>query len=140
MFISRSRDGEFVTEAASFFGIKAVRGSSSKHGSSAFLAAVKASRDPLVDLVITPDGPRGPRYQIHPGLIRLAQITGRPIVAVTYKLKWKLELNSWDRFHVPLPFSSCHLMSSELIFVPEQATDIELAAIRKRVTEALGGD
>ena len=139
-FISRSRDGQFMTDVAARFGIKAVRGSSSRHGTSAMLTAIRAASDRHVDLVIPPDGPRGPRYQVQPGLLRLAQATQRPIVAVTYQLKWKRELKSWDRFHVPLPFSTCHLITGEPIFVPENASDAELAAISARVTEALGGD
>ncbi len=139
-FISRSRDGQFMTDVASFFGIKAVRGSSSRHGAAAMLAAVHASHDPHVDIAITPDGPRGPRYQVQPGLIRLAQLTGRPIIAITYQLSWKLELKSWDRFYVPLPFSACHLTTSEPIFVPQEATEAELAVIVGRITQALGGD
>jgi lysophospholipid acyltransferase (LPLAT)-like uncharacterized protein len=139
-FISRSRDGQFMTDVASFFGIKAVRGSSSRHGAAALLGAVRASEDPHVDIAITPDGPRGPRYQVQPGLIRLAQLTQRPIVAITYRLPWKIELKSWDRFHVPLPFSACHLTTSEPIFVPREATEAELEVIVGRITEALGGD
>ena len=139
-FISRSRDGQFVTDVAARYGIKAVRGSSSRHGTSAALAAIKASADPHVDLAITPDGPRGPRYQVQPGLLRLAQLTQRPIVAVTYTLGWKRELRSWDRFHVPLPFSTCHLALSEPIFVPADVSQAELDAIAARVTTALGGD
>jgi len=139
-FISRSRDGQFMTDVADRFGVKAVRGSSSRHGVSAMLTAVRAADDSHVDLVITPDGPRGPRYQIQPGLIRLAQMTRRPIVAVTYQLGWKRELRSWDRFQVPLPFSTCHLVTAEQIFVPEGATEAELGAIRARVCDALGGD
>ena len=139
-FISRSRDGQFITDVAARFNIKAVRGSSSRHGRSAMLAAIRASRDPKTDLVITPDGPRGPRYEIQPGIIGLAQTTGRPIVAVNYDLTWKLELNSWDRFHLPLPFSCCRVMTSDLIYVPAEATEEELAAIKLRVKSALGGD
>lgn len=139
-FISRSRDGQFMTDVAARFGIKAVRGSSSRHGTSAMLAAIRAAKDPRIDLVITPDGPRGPRYQIRPGLIRLAQATQRPIIAVTYDLKWKHQLKSWDRFHVPIPFSACHVVTREPIFVPHGATDDELAAISARVMDALGGD
>jgi lysophospholipid acyltransferase (LPLAT)-like uncharacterized protein len=138
--ISRSRDGNFISDVAAQFGIKSVRGSSSRHGFAAALAAVHASRDPRTDIVLTPDGPRGPRYQIQPGLLRLAQTTGRPIVAVTYRLKWKGVLNSWDRFHVPIPFSACRLITGEPIFVPEKATPAELSAISARVAQALGGD
>lgn len=139
-FISRSRDGQFITDVAARFGIKAVRGSSSRNGVSATLAAVHAANDAHVDLVITPDGPRGPRYEIQPGLIRLAQLTGRPIVAVTYRLDWKHELKSWDRFHVPIPFSKCHLITGEQIFVPEGASDEELEVIKMRICDCLGGD
>jgi lysophospholipid acyltransferase (LPLAT)-like uncharacterized protein len=139
-FISRSRDGQFMTDVAARFGIKAVRGSSSRNGTSAMLTAIRASGDEKVDLVITPDGPRGPKYKIQPGLVRLAQATQRPIVAVTYDLKWKHQLRSWDRFHVPLPFSRCHLVTGERIFVPKDASDEELAVISEKVAAALGGD
>jgi lysophospholipid acyltransferase (LPLAT)-like uncharacterized protein len=138
--ISRSRDGQFMTDVAARFGIRAARGSSSRHGAAAALSAIHAADDRKVDLAITPDGPRGPRYQIQPGLLRLAQVTGRPIVAMTYRLGWKYELPSWDRFQVALPFSSCHLAIQAPIFVPQDATEGELEKISKRVTEALGGD
>lgn len=139
-FISRSKDGQFITDVVAHFGSKAIRGSTSRHGTAAALSAIRAASDPRVDIVITPDGPRGPRYEFQPGVLRLAQATGRPIVAATYKLSWKYELNSWDRFQVPLPFSICHLITKEPIFVPGNATDSELKEIGKRVTEALGGD
>jgi len=140
VFISRSRDGQFMTDVAARFGLEAVRGSSSRHGTSAMLSAIRAAGNPNVDLVMTPDGPRGPRYEIQPGLVRLAQATGRPIVAVTYELKWRWELKSWDRFHLALPFSTCRLITSERIVVPENVTEAELATISGRVADALGGD
>jgi len=139
-FISLSRDGQFIAEIAERFGVKAVRGSSSRKGSTAALSAVRAARDPRADLAITPDGPRGPRYEIQPGLLRLAQATKRPIVAVTYDLSWKFELKSWDRFQVPLPFSSCRLVTQKPITVPEGASQEELVAINAMVAEALSGD
>jgi lysophospholipid acyltransferase (LPLAT)-like uncharacterized protein len=138
--ISRSRDGQFMTDLAAQFGIQAARGSSSRFGVAAALAAVRAAQDERLDLAITPDGPRGPRYQIQPGLLRLAQATGRPIVAITYDLPWKRELKSWDRFHIALPFSRCRLITQPPIQVPAEASDAELAAISIQVTEALGGD
>ena len=139
-FISRSRDGQIIADVAARFGIKAVRGSSSRHGTSAMLSAVRAAQDRHIDLAITPDGPRGPRYEIRPGLIRLAQLTGRPIIAVNYRVNWKWELKSWDRFHVPLPFSRCRLITNEAIYIPDNASPEQLEAIRKRISDALGGD
>jgi lysophospholipid acyltransferase (LPLAT)-like uncharacterized protein len=139
-FISLSRDGQFIADIAARFGVKAVRGSSSRKGSLAALSAVRVARDPRADLAITPDGPRGPRYQIQPGVLRLAQVTRRPIVTLTYHLSWKFELNSWDRFQVPLPFSSCRLVTRGPIPVPADASDDELNAINTIVAEALGRD
>lgn len=140
MFISRSRDGQFITDVAARFGIEAVRGSSSRHGMAAALAALRASEDQRVDIGITPDGPRGPRYQIQPGLIRLAQITQRPIVTITYHLGWKYELRSWDRFQIPLPFSTCRLVIEEPIHVPPDATEEQLHKISAKLTQALIGE
>lgn len=136
--ISRSRDGQYISDVAARFGIQSIRGSSSKHGTTAALAAVHAARDNQLDLVITPDGPRGPRYQIQPGVLRLAQATGRPIVPVTCEIKWKYELKSWDRFQIPLPFSICRLISLDPITVPENATESELAEIGARLASVLG--
>jgi lysophospholipid acyltransferase (LPLAT)-like uncharacterized protein len=140
-FISRSRDGQFMADVARQFGVMAVRGSSSRHGVSATLAALHKARDEKVDITITPDGPRGPRYDVHAGILRLAQSTQRPIVAIDCRLGWKIVLRkSWDGFRIPLPFSRCHLRTARPIHVPADATEAELEVIKKRVADALGGD
>jgi lysophospholipid acyltransferase (LPLAT)-like uncharacterized protein len=138
--ISLSRDGQFIADVSSNFGIKPVRGSSSREGARAALRAIRALRDPKSDLSITPDGPRGPRYQIQPGLLRLAQTTGRGIVVVTTDLSAKVELRSWDRFQVPLPFSACKLITRGPFNVPEHASPEELEMITNQVAQMLGGD
>ncbi len=61
------------------------------------------------DLAITPDGPRGPCYQIQDGVTSLAQLTGLPIVPVSFNLNWKIRVKSWDRFQIPLPFARCEI-------------------------------
>jgi lysophospholipid acyltransferase (LPLAT)-like uncharacterized protein len=139
-FISRSRDGQFMADVARQFGVMAVRGSSSRHGVSAALAALRKAREEQVDITITPDGPRGPRYKVQPGILRLAQATQRPIVAIDCRLEWKWELKSWDRFRIPIPFTRCHLRTAAPIHVPAEAGEEELEAISKRVAVALGGD
>jgi lysophospholipid acyltransferase (LPLAT)-like uncharacterized protein len=137
-FISRSRDGQFITDVARRFGTHAVRGSSSRHGMSAALAALRQASDPRSDIVITPDGPRGPCYRVQPGVLRLAQASGRPIVAIDIQLGWKIALKSWDRFQIPLPFSRCHLVLSKPISVPPEASEEELEAIGQQLAEVLG--
>jgi lysophospholipid acyltransferase (LPLAT)-like uncharacterized protein len=139
-FISRSRDGQFMAEVARRFGVMAVRGSSSRHGMSAALGALRKAGDEKIDLTITPDGPRGPRYEVQPGVLRLAQATGRPIVAIDCQIKWKIELKSWDRFRIPLPFSRVYLSTAPAIDVPAGAGEEELAALGQQLAEALGGD
>lgn len=139
-FISRSRDGQFMTDVAARFGVEAVRGSSSRHGMAAALTAIRAAHNERLDIVITPDGPRGPRYEIQPGVLRLAQATQRPIVTLTTHLGWKITLKSWDRFQIPLPFSACRLIAGAPIHVPENATDADLTAIAVQVKQSLGGD
>jgi lysophospholipid acyltransferase (LPLAT)-like uncharacterized protein len=138
VFISRSRDGQFITEVAARFGTRALRGSSSRHGMSAALAALRKADDPRADISITPDGPRGPRYQVQPGVLRLAQASGRPIVAADLQLGWKIELKSWDKFQIPLPFSRCRIVLSEPMHVPPDASEEEMTAIGQRLGEALG--
>jgi lysophospholipid acyltransferase (LPLAT)-like uncharacterized protein len=139
-FISRSRDGEFMAAVAQKFDVLAVRGSSSRHGMSAALAALRKAGDDKIDLTITPDGPRGPCYQVQPGVLRLAQSTGRPIVAIDCEIKWKIELKSWDRFRIPLPFSRVYLRTAPPIYVPADAGEEQFAALGQQLAEALGGD
>jgi lysophospholipid acyltransferase (LPLAT)-like uncharacterized protein len=138
--ISRSRDGQFISDVAACFGVRSARGSTSRAGAAAALTAVHAAEDPRLEICVTPDGPRGPRYEVQPGVLRLAQATGRPIVAVTYHLKWKKTLRSWDRFQVPLPFSRCQLVTETPITVPPTATESELATLGQQLAVALGGD
>jgi lysophospholipid acyltransferase (LPLAT)-like uncharacterized protein len=138
--ISRSRDGQVISDIASWFGIRAARGSSSRHGASAALVALRGAKDESIDIVVTPDGPRGPRYRVQPGVLRIAQATGRPIVSITTYVRWKIELKSWDRFQVPLPFSRCELVTGEPIFVPPFATAAELEELTDRLARSLGGD
>jgi lysophospholipid acyltransferase (LPLAT)-like uncharacterized protein len=58
------------------------------------------------DVVITPDGPRGPVYKLQPGIIKVAQMTGAPIVPVHTQCSAYWELRSWDGFRIPKPFST----------------------------------
>jgi lysophospholipid acyltransferase (LPLAT)-like uncharacterized protein len=59
-------------------------------------------------------------------------------VAIDIQLGWKIELKSWDRFQIPLPFSRCHLVLSEPIHVPPEASEEELEAIGQRLGKELG--
>ena len=140
--ISASRDGAFLTGILERFGVQAVRGSSSRRGPQALLELTTwAERGH--DLTITPDGPRGPRYQIQPGVMSLAQVTGLPILPVAFNLNWKWSVKSWDRFQIPLPFSRCEVTAGPALFVPRETSDAAREELRKRLEttlRAISGD
>ena len=117
--VSASRDGAFLAAILERFGIQPVRGSSSRRGAQALLELTTwAERG--YDLTITPDGPRGPCYQIQDGVMSLAQLTGLPIVPVSLNLNWKIRVKSWDRFQIPLPFARCEIAVGKIFRVPHE--------------------
>jgi hypothetical protein len=134
--VSASKDGGFLTGVLDCFRVQPVRGSSSRRGAQALLELTTwAERG--YDLAITPDGPRGPRYVVQEGIMSLAQLTGLPIVPCSYNLSWKIQLKSWDRFQIPLPFSRCEMNVGKPIRVPREATDAEREALRQRLQASL---
>lgn len=116
--VSASRDGGVLAAVLERLGVQPVRGSTSRRGSQAMLELTTwAERG--YDLAVTPDGPRGPREVVQEGVIALAQLTGFPIVPVSYTLGWKYTLHSWDRFQIPLPFARCNVMLDEVLRLPQ---------------------
>jgi hypothetical protein len=104
ILISASKDGELIARTMGHFGQGVVRGSSSRGGRAAFKELVALGRE-AVDLVITPDGPRGPRHEIKEGVVQLARLTGRAVVPMTFVCSRGHRFGSWDRFLLPYPFS-----------------------------------
>ncbi len=130
--VSASRDGAFLAGILERFRIQPVRGSSSRRGAQALLELTTCAGRGH-DLTITPDGPRGPRYQIHEGIVSLAQMTGLPIVPVALNLNWKIQLKSWDRFQIPLPFARCEIVVGEILRVPRDLSDAERDSLRQQL-------
>ena len=102
--ISASRDGDLIADVTHRFGFDVVRGSSSRMGASALLELGEVLGSGR-DVLITPDGPRGPVYELGPGIIFLAQKTGSPVVPVNMEYSSCWRVKSWDRFIIPKPFS-----------------------------------
>jgi lysophospholipid acyltransferase (LPLAT)-like uncharacterized protein len=127
--VSASRDGAFLSAVLRAFKVQPVRGSTSRRGRQALLELARWARRGY-DLAITPDGPRGPAYQVQPGIIYLAQVTGLPIVPFSYQLGGKISLKSWDRFQLPAPFTTCDLHADALLRVPREADDAERERLR----------
>jgi lysophospholipid acyltransferase (LPLAT)-like uncharacterized protein len=130
--VSASRDGALLAAFLEAFGVQPVRGSSSRRGPQALLEMVGWAERGF-DLAVTPDGPRGPRYVVQPGVIALAQITGLPIIPVSSNSRSKFSFRSWDRFQIPLPFGRCRITLHEPLLVPRHAAAAESEALRARV-------
>lgn len=132
---SASRDGEMLAAFMRQFGFEAARGSSSRRGMRALLELTRWVRQGY-DVGITPDGPRGPRYQLGPGVISLARKTGSPIVIMTLNYDRFWSLKSWDRFMIPKPFSKVTLTLAHLRVIPPDLTEAAFEQHRHEI-EAL---
>jgi lysophospholipid acyltransferase (LPLAT)-like uncharacterized protein len=116
VLISRSRDGELIARTVARFGIDASRGSSSRGGAAGLRELLRKGAAGY-DLAFTPDGPRGPVGVAQPGVVLAAAATGFPVVPVAIGATRCRRLRSWDRFLVPLPFSTVHLVYGEAMAV-----------------------
>jgi len=141
ILISSSKDGELIARTMGFFGQGAVRGSSSRGGVSALREMVRLKREPY-DLVVTPDGPKGPRHQVKPGVAQLAKLTGRPVIPMAFVCSRGRRFASWDRFLLPFPFSrGVYAFGEPLFFSAGETTEDFCArleeAMEKNVTQAV---
>ncbi len=105
VMISEHFDGELIAKTIKSFGFTTIRGSSRRGGAKVLIAAVKKLRQGY-DIAITPDGPKGPRLSVASGIVALSQKTGAKIVPFSYKASAFWQLQSWDRFIIPKPFST----------------------------------
>ena len=84
----------------------------------AALVGLKRALQEGLDVCLTPDGPRGPRYELQPGVIKLAESTGAPIVPIHVRFSSAWRLKTWDRFVIPKPFSRVEVTFAEAIHLP----------------------
>lgn len=132
VLISLGRDGEFISRVISNFGYIITRGSTSKEGFRAFIG-MKKNLVSGHSVVVTPDGPRGPKQVAQAGAIFLARISGKPIVPFAFDVDRKWVLNSWDNFIIPKPFAKGVFILGKEIFVPEDADEMLLEQKRKEL-------
>lgn len=102
--ISASKDGAWLAGFVERMGMRPVRGSRFKRGTQAVRDLIKAQREGY-DIAVTPDGSRGPIYDMKAGAVTVAMKTGAPIVLLSFNHSGAWRLKSWDRFYVPFPFS-----------------------------------
>lgn len=141
VLVSTHRDGELVAGVLRIFGFGLARGSATREGSKAVRSALEGIKRGR-SVAITPDGPRGPRYEFKEGAWRLAAGLRVPIlyVGVAYSSCW--ELGSWDRFMLPKPFSRCvvYLEEEKDPIVDSQEAGKRLSAASERAGAILRGE
>lgn len=139
VMVSESEDGEYISQVLHQLGYGTARGSSSRSGLRALLTLARIGARGF-DVAITPDGPRGPRRQLQPGLLLLAQRSGLPIVLLAVGARRRRRLGSWDRMILAHPFSQLRIWESEPIFLDPDLSMKELegghrAALESRLAE-----
>ena len=116
--VSRSRDGDIISQVIVRIGYRPIRGSSSRGGKEALTALVEdLARNPCAIHAV--DGPQGPKCIVKPGLIRMAQLTRAAIFPLYISVERAWVLNSWDRFLIPKPFSNVLVRWGNPIIVPD---------------------
>jgi lysophospholipid acyltransferase (LPLAT)-like uncharacterized protein len=128
VLVSGHNDGRFIGQAVGRFGLGTVIGSSSKGGSGSLRNMLLLLRGGS-NIVITPDGPRGPPKFAATGVAQLAAATGVPIVAVSAQCRFHFRLPNWDRMFVPFPFGRGVVVCRPPITVPRADWATHLPAI-----------
>ena len=134
--VSQHRDGELASRIAEKLGFRTIRGSSTRggrKGSQELLRQITSG----FDAVIMPDGPRGPARRVQSGVLRLAQLSGCPIVPVTVGASKRITLKSWDGFIIPKLFSKCIVMYGDPIRIPADVSSELLEEKRSELEENL---
>lgn len=119
VIVSRHGDGEFISRIIASYGFDTIRGSTNRKSSStkgaknrggtqALLKATRIAREGHY-IVVTPDGPKGPRMRVKPNMLHIATESNITIYPVSFSAPWSIRLKSWDRFMIPLPFSLAYI-------------------------------
>ena len=136
MLTSPSGDGEILARTMGRFGLGAVRGSSSRRGARALKELVQAMRGGS-DVIITPDGPRGPRYHLHAGLVQLAALTGAPVVPIVVEYSPFHRMRTWDAFRIPKVGALVRARFLEAVRVPARLEEENFEDFRAEIERRL---
>lgn len=143
VLISRSRDGNLVAFTSKILRLGVIRGSRRAKITSKNKGGAGALRDMLSTIergdviFMTPDGPRGPRMRMGSGPLKLAQLSGSPVIAYALSTSNKILFNSWDRFMLPLPFGEGKIVFGGPVYIADDAGEEELKAKRLELEEIM---
>lgn len=143
ILISKSIDGEIIARVVERMGFKTVRGSQNKwwkdKGGKEATFELISRLNKSENIAVTVDGPSGPLHQVKNGVIKIAKLTGAPIIPVVWYSKSKFlgSLQTWDKLKIPLWFLKSTNIYGDPIYVPETATKEEENKIKKHLKKVL---
>lgn len=134
--ISPHHDGGYLAAAMQIMGLKPVRGSSSRGGAQAIRQLMRDVDG--MHIVITPDGPRGPRHVMKSGPVYISSLTGKPITACAYaaRSEWRIK-GKWTDQLIPKPFTTIYLVHSEFLHIPRKLTQEQIDFYAERVQQMM---
>jgi lysophospholipid acyltransferase (LPLAT)-like uncharacterized protein len=116
--VSGGLDGTFAARIVRHFGVQSIHGRG-ENGAATAVMEVLRTRPHGLSLVVTPDGPRGPRYRAQEGAVFLASRTGLPVVPVGMAFSRSWSLGSWDRFRIAKPFARAEMVFGTPRIIPQ---------------------
>jgi hypothetical protein len=131
--VSKSRDGRRLGELLKKWNYQLIHGSSSKGGIQALQEMISAAENNCV--LLTPDGPRGPKEKMKPGTLLAAQFANVPIYLIKPKYKGFILKKTWDKSKIPFPFAKIDIAVSEPIYVNTDLSDEQLGLVIKKCEE-----
>ena len=142
---SKSADAELNAKIVEKFGFETVRGSGGREpsrmaekGGVRALILLKRSLDQAKSVVMIADISKSTAREAGLGIITLAKISGRPIIAAAYaSSRRKVLEKTWDKTTINLPFGRAAAYSSEPLYVPQDADDAQMEALRQELTKRL---
>jgi len=151
VMISRSHEGDIVHYTSRALGLQTIRGSSRKlnaskvsptrhkggrHAGAETLTALETGGC----IVITPDGPRGPRQRLQVGALRLARLSGAPLIPCAFATSRRKAFRSWDRTLLPGWFGRGIIIWGEPVTIPRDTSDDDLETLRENIESAMNAD
>jgi lysophospholipid acyltransferase (LPLAT)-like uncharacterized protein len=132
VIVSTHKDGRIISKICEYLGVGSIDGSSSKGGAKALINAIKNIKN-NIDVAITPDGPRGPRYSVADGIVAIAQKTNCDIISLNIQASSYWQFDSWDKFIVPKPFGTIDFYATK----PYNITNLSKQEAKELIKEKM---
>ncbi len=136
-FNSPHLDGKMLAWLHGWIRVKTIYGAPNKNPERGMMNLLKYTRNKPSDLLMTPDGPRGPRQRVKRGVIAFSKLSGSPIIPVGFAPKKGWMLKSWDRFIFPMPFSKLITIWGEPVVIAKDADKQTQEALKEQLEQTM---